>query len=159
MYNTLLTLHILAVVVGIGTQTLNGVYAAKAKKIGGPGQGAIMQTNFEVALIAEKVIYLIPIFGLALVGVGHDDYGWSLGQTWLWLSIVLYVVALGIAHGVMVPSAKKMQAIGAKLASGQGSAEDGRTAAALEQRLAIGGMTLNLLLVVLIGLMIWKPGI
>jgi uncharacterized membrane protein len=158
VYNTLLTLHILAVVVGIGTTSLNGVYAAKAKAAGGPAQGAIMKANFDVSMVAEKIIYLIPIFGLALVGVGHDDYGWSLGQTWLWLSLVLYVVALGIVHGVMVPSAKKMQAIGAKMASGQGGPAEGVAAAKLEKMLATGGMTLNLLLVVLIALMIWKPG-
>ena len=29
----------------------------------------------------------------------------------------------------------------------------------LEQKLAMGGMTLNLLLVVLIALMVWKPGV
>jgi uncharacterized membrane protein len=158
VYKFFVVLHILAVVVGIGPMTLNGIYAAKAKKIGPPGQGAVMAVNFDVSMIAEKIIYLIPIFGFILVGIGHDDHALSMGQTWLWLSLVLYVVALGISHGVMVPSAKKMQAIGAKFASGGGTPADGAAAAGLEKRLATGGMTLNLLLVVIVALMVAKPG-
>jgi uncharacterized membrane protein len=158
VYKFFLVLHILAVIVGIGPMTLNGIYAAKAKKIGPPGQGAIMKTNFDVSMIAEKVIYLIPIFGFILVGIGHDTHDLSMGQTWLWLSLVLYVVALGISHGVMVPSAKKMQAIGAKFASGQGTPADGAVGSSLEKRLATGGMVLNLLLVALVALMVAQPG-
>jgi uncharacterized membrane protein len=158
VYNFLLVLHILTVIVGIGPMTLNGVYAVKAKKIGGPAQGGAMRVNFEVAQVAEKIIYLIPITGFALIGVGGDDRNLELSQTWLWLSIVLYVVSLGISHGVMKPSAVKMQAIGAKLASGQGTPEDGAQAGALQKRLAMGGMTLNLMLVVLVALMVVQPG-
>ena len=158
MYKFFLVLHILAVIVGIGPMTLNGLYAAKAKKMGPPGQGAVMRVNFDVSMIAEKIIYTIPIFGLILVGIGHDSHDLSLGQTWLWLSLVLYVVAIGIAHAVMIPGGKAMQAIGAKFASGQGTPADGAQAAALEKRLATGGMTLNLLLIALVTLMVAQPG-
>jgi hypothetical protein len=158
MYKFLLVLHITTVVFGIGPMVLNGIYAAKAKKMGPPGQGAVMSVNFDVSLIAEKIIYLIPVFGLLLVMVGHDDHNLSLGQTWLWLALVLYAVAMGIAHGVMIPGGKAMQAIGAKFASGQGTPEDGARAGALEKRLAAGGMTLNLLTVALIALMVTQPG-
>ena len=158
MYKFLLVLHILAVVFGIGPMVLNGVYAAKAKKMGPPGQGAVMMVNFDVSLLAEKIIYLIPVFGILLVIQGHDDHNLSFGQTWLGLAIVLYVVALGIAHAVMIPGGKAMQALGAKFASGQGTPEDGARAGALEKRLAAGGMTLNLLTVALIALMVAQPG-
>ena len=158
LYELLLTLHILGVVFGIGPVVLNGVYAAKARKVGPPAQGAIMRTNFEVGMIAEKIIYTIPVTGLLLVWEGHDERGLGLDQTWLWLSLVLYVVALGISHGVMVPSAKKMQAIGARFASGQGTPADGAEAGGLQKKLAAGGMTLNLLTIVLIVLMVVQPG-
>lgn len=158
MYNFLLVLHILTVIVGIGPMTLNGVYAVKAKKIGGPAQGGAMRVNFEVAMVAEKIIYLIPITGFALIAAAGDDRNLELSQTWLWLSIVLYVVSLGISHGLMKPSALKMQAIGAKMASGQGTPEDGAMAGSLQKRLAMGGMTLNLMLVVLVALMVVQPG-
>lgn len=155
-YKFILLLHILAVVVGIGSQMLNGLYAAKAKKLGAAA-GGTMQVNLEVSHFAEYFIYAIPVLGFALLGM--SDGAFEVGQTWIWLSLVLYVLALGISHGVMFPSAKKMQAIGPRLVSGQVTAEDGATATALEKKLAAGDMTLNLLVVVLIGLMIWKPGL
>lgn len=159
MYNTVLTIHILSVVVGIGSVTLNGLYAAKAKQLGGAGQGAVMKVNFDVTMVAEKIIYTIPIWGLLLMGIDRDNHPWKFSQTFIWLSIILYVVALGIAHGVMVPGGKRMQALGQKLASGQGTPEDGAEAAAIEKRLAAGGMVLNLLLVVIVAVMVAKPGV
>ncbi|MCU1484797.1 MAG: Conjugal transfer protein TrbL [Actinomycetia bacterium] len=146
-YKFVLLLHVLAVIAGIGTMVLNGVYAAKARAMGPAGGGAVMQANFDVGKVAEKIIYTIPIFGLALVGM--SDKVFTMGQTWVWLSLVLYIVAIGISHGVMIPNAKKM------LAGPSGPAE----AEALGKKLAAGGMTLNLLVVALVALMIWKPGL
>ena len=157
IYKLVLLLHIVAVVVGIGGTMLNGVYAAKAKKAGGPAAGAIMQANFDVTMIAEKIIYTIPIWGILLVVM--SDKAFEFSQAWISISLVLYIVALGIAHGVMVPSAKKMFAVGAKMGSGQGGPSDVAEAEGLQKKLAAGGMSLNLLAVALIALMIWKPGL
>ena len=148
LYKFVLLLHILSVVVGIGATMLNGVYGAKAKAAGGPAAGAIATANFEVTMIAEKVIYTIPIWGILLVVMSDD--AWSMSQFWIWASLVLFVVALGIAHGVMVPTTKKLLAIGGS---------DPAQAEACGKKLAAGGMTLNLLIVALIALMIWKPGV
>ena len=35
--------------------------------------------------------------------VGLSDPVWKFSQTWVWLAIVLYIVALGISHGVLFP--------------------------------------------------------
>jgi uncharacterized membrane protein len=147
LYKLLVVLHILSVVVGIGATMLNGLYAAKAKQAGGPAAGAIMKANFDVTMVAEKIIYLIPVFGILAV-LASDDV-WEFDQTWIWLSLVLYVVALGIAHGNQMPAGKKMLA-------GPSSPQE---AEALGKRLAMGGMVLNLLVVVIVALMVWKPGV
>jgi uncharacterized membrane protein len=147
LYKLLVVLHILSVVVGIGATMLNGLYAAKAKQAGGPAAGAIMKANFDVTMVAEKIIYLIPVFGILDV-LASDDV-WEFDQTWIWLSLVLYVVALGIAHGNQMPAGKKMLA-------GPSSPQE---AEALGKRLAMGGMVLNLLVVVIVALMVWKPGV
>jgi uncharacterized membrane protein len=146
-FKFVLLLHVLAVVVGIGTVVLNGLYAAKAKQLGPSAAGPIMLANFDVTMAAEKVIYTIPLFGLALVGMSDKVY--KVGQTWVWLSLVLYILAIGVSHSVMIPNGKKM------LAGPSGPDE----AAALGKKLAAGGMTLNLLATAIIVLMIWKPGL
>ena len=155
LYDVVLVLHILGVVAGIGPTMLNGVYAAKAKKMGGPAAGAVMQANFDVTMVAEKIIYTIPVTGLVLLYL--SDGAFDLAQTWVWLSIVLYVVGLGIAHGVMMKGGKRMLALGPQLAQGDQAAV--AEAGGLEKRLATFGMTLDLIAVVIIVLMIWKPGL
>jgi len=186
-YKIVLTLHILTVVVGIGAVMLNGLYGAQAKARKGPEGLAIAEANFKVSMIAEKVIYLIPLFGIGLVFMSKTDgvqiYDWD--QTWIWLSIVLYVVALGISHGVVVPTAKRMQVLMGELVAmgpppgaggpgGPGGHPGGAPAGgppgaggpppqvveleALGKKIGAGGMALNLLTVVLIALMVFKPG-
>ena len=156
LYKFFFVLHILAVIAGIGTTVLNGVYGAKAKAAG-PNGGHIGRANFEVTMLAEKIIYLVPIFGIIMVFLSDDAYGFD--EFWIYGSLILFVVALGIAHGVMIPSTKRLLEVGAKLGSGQGGPADGAEMEALGKRLGTGGMTLNLLVVIIVVLMIWKPGV
>ena len=155
-YKLFVVLHLLAVVFGIGTVVLNGVYANIAKKQGGPAAGAIMKANFEVTLLAEKFIYAVPVFGILAVLTSDD--AWEFDQTWIWLSLALYVVAVGLSHAVMFPGAKRMQAIGAAMASGQGGQAEAAEAAMLEKRMGAVGAVLDLMVVVIVVLMVWKPG-
>ena len=60
-------LHILSAIVGLGAVMLNGIYAAQGQKRPGPPGRAISEANFAVSQVAEKVIYLIPVFGILLV--------------------------------------------------------------------------------------------
>ncbi|MBM3658568.1 MAG: DUF2269 family protein, partial [Actinobacteria bacterium] len=112
-YKIVLTIHILTVVIGIGAVMLNGLYGAQAKARKGPEGLAIAEANFRVSMIAEYFIYAIPVFGIGLVFMSKTDgvqvYDWD--QTWIWLSILLYIVALGISHGMVIPTAKRMQVL------------------------------------------------
>lgn len=168
-YKIVLILHILGVVVGIGAMMLNGLYGAQAKARKGPEGLAIAEANFKVSSVAEYVIYTIPVTGIALVLMSDDVFEFE--QTWLWLSIVLYIVALGISHAVMIPTAKRMQALMRELnamgpppAGGPPPGAGGPPPQVVElealgKKIGLGGMTLNLLTVVLIFLMVWKPGL
>ena len=149
LYTFLKIVHIVTVVVGIGTVSLNGIYGAKAKAAGPNGGLAIGKANYDVSAVAEYFIYAIPVTGVLMLLV-EDFWEWS--QTWVSLSIVLYVVALGISHAVQIPSARRMNEL---MAAGPPNAET----EALEKKLAGGGMALNLLAVVIIVLMVWKPGV
>ena len=152
IYKLLFLLHLIAVVGGLGTVVLNGVYAAKAKATGGQGGTAISVANYEVSGVAEKLIYTIPLWGILMVLVSDDAI--EFGDTWIWLSMLLYVVAIGISHAVMIPGHRRYN----ELAAAEGGPSVGTEAQGLEKKLAGGGTALNLLLVVLIALMIWKPG-
>jgi uncharacterized membrane protein len=161
----LLLLHLTCVVVGIGGVMLNGVYGIQAKNRPGPGGLAITEANEAVSKIAEYFIYGIPVFGILLV-LRIDGFEFS--QTWIGLSILLYIVALGISHGVMFPTVKKMVALQRELVA-MGPPPAGAPAggpppqvAQLEahgKKLGTFGPMLNIIAVAIIGLMIWKPGL
>ncbi len=57
---------------------------------------------FRVSTIAEYFIYAVFLLGLALVGLGNNLF--DFGQTWIWLSIVLFIAALGLSHGALRPA-------------------------------------------------------
>jgi len=155
-----LLLHIVGVIFGLGTVSMNALYAAQAQSRQGPPGRAIAEANFFVSGIAEYIIYTVPITGILLVISSHDAYKFS--QTWIWLSLLLYVIAIGISHAVMIPGVKRVIELRTEMEQGPVTAGDlppqGTELRALAQRMAPAGMVLDILLVVIIVLMIWKPG-
>ena len=146
-YQVLLVIHLLTVVIGIGSVMLNGVYGAQAKKAGPNGGNAIVRANFEVTKIAELFIYAIPVTGVLMV-IKNEAFDFS--DTWVWMSIALYVIAIANAHINLRPGAKKM----IELTQGPPTPE----METWGKRLAIAGTTNDLIVVALIVLMVWKPG-
>ena len=51
-YNVVLVLHLLSVIIGLGTVFLNAIYGAQAKSRRGPDGLAIAQANLKVTEIA-----------------------------------------------------------------------------------------------------------
>jgi uncharacterized membrane protein len=148
LYQLLLVIHLLTVVIGIGGVFLNGVYGAQAQKAGPNGGNAVVRANFEVTKIAEWFIYAIPVTGILMVLNG--DYPWDFSDTWVWMSIILYVVAVGNAHMNLIPGAKAM----IELTQGPPTPE----MESWGNRLKIAGTINDLIVVALIVLMVWKPG-
>jgi hypothetical protein len=159
-YKFLFLLHIVSVVYGIGTVVLNGLYAQQAQSRPGPSGRAIIEANFFVTNVAEYVIYTVPVWGILLVLASHDNFKFS--QTWVWLALLLYIAAIGISHAVMFPGVKRIIALQKETEQQQPSAGGAPPQVAEMQavgrRVATGGMVLNLLVVVILVLMIWKPG-
>jgi len=164
-YDLLLLLHILTAIVGFGAVFLNAIYGAQTRARPGPEGLAIAQANFLVGKIAEYFIYAVFVLGILLVLISDD--AWSFGDTWIWLSIVLYLVGIGLSHGILTPNVKRMIALMQEMVS-MGPPPQGATgagpppqAAELEQRgqrVGLTGATLNVLLVVILYLMVFQPG-
>jgi uncharacterized membrane protein len=161
LYKTLLVLHILTAIIGLGAVMLNGIYAAQAQKRPGPGGRAVSEANYFVSTIGEKFIYAIPIFGILLV----LDSGklWKFSQTWIWLSLLVYIVAIGISHAILIPGHKRINALLAEMEQGPpptgGPPPQAVELQAIGKRMAAAGTTLDLFVVVFLVLMVWKPGV
>ena len=163
IYKFLLVMHLLAVIAGFGPTLLAPAFGAQAKARKGREGLAIAEATLDViSKYAEWIIYSVPIFGILLVLVSDDAI--QFGDTWISASLTLYIVALGLVHAIHFKNLKRMNVLMAELAAGPppGAAGGGPPpqVAELEQRgkqVAMVGMILNVILVVIIALMVWKP--
>ena len=165
IYKALLVLHILAAIVGFGSVMLNALYGLQARKRRGAEGLAIVEANFFVTTkAAVKAIYLVFVFGVLLV-LTSDDI-WSFGDLWISLSMGLYVLAMGLSHGVLLPNVERMQALMGELIAMGPPPPQGATAGPppqaveLERRgktVGMVGAVNNLVVVTVLTLMIWKP--
>lgn len=170
LYKTVLFLHIFCAIAGFGSVFFAGIYGAQAAKRKGREGLAITEA---VDLVGEKVAtpFIYGVFVLGIVLVLISEKTWSFETLWVALSIGLFVVAIGISHGLHRPNLKKMLALTRELAemgpppdSGDGGPPSGSgppqavELAARGKKAALYGSILNLLVLVLLVLMVWKPG-
>lgn len=163
-YKIVFVLHLVAAIVGFGGVILNGVYGAQAKKRPGPGGLAISEANLVVTKIAEKVILAVPILGIFLVIM--SDGVWKFSQMWVGIAIILFIVLYAFATFVQLKNQERMSELAGELVAAGPSA--GGTPGpppqvaemeALEKKLAMGGAGLSLAVVVMVALMVFKPGL
>ena len=166
LYKLVLTLHILCAIVGFGAVVLNAIYGQQAKARRGTEGLAIAEANYLVSKIGEYFIYAVFLLGIALVLIGDNSPQIGFDRTWIWLSILVFIAALGISHGMLMPRVRRLHALMNELIH-MGPPAPGATApppqvAEMEQlgkKLGVVGPILNLALIVILFLMVWKPGL
>jgi uncharacterized membrane protein len=166
VYKLVLVLHIMCAIVGFGAVYLNGLYAAQVRAHQGREGLAISEANYAVSSVAEYLIYAVPVLGVILIPL--SDHAWKFSQTWVSLALVLYIVGIGVSHAVMRPGHKRMNALMRELvdagpppAGVAGATGPPPQVVEMEQigkRMAAGGLFLDVLLIVLVYLMVFKPG-
>ena len=181
-YDTVMVLHIVCVIVGFGGVMLNGIYGAESKKRRGPEGLAVFEATERVGKIAEMFILAVPVFGIALILMSHKQ--WTFSQAWVMAAITIYVLAITLSFGFHLPNLRRMGelmkelvAMGpppvavsggavpeddlhakAAMAAAAGPPPQAVELAARGKRAALYGATLNLAVVAVVILMVWKPG-
>ena len=145
MHHFLLSLHLIAAVFFIGPIAAAGPATARATRAGDVGA---VESSARMMRIYGYGSLLVALFGLGLV---QKKWHAEFGDTWVWLSLVLFVVALGLVIGVAVP---------APGAAGRGSSNGGaadRVKSALGKVMGASSLA-SVAYVVIIVLMVVKPG-
>lgn len=164
IYKFVLVLHILCAIVGFGAVLLNGLYGAQVQAHPGPEGLAIFRANKLVSNVGEYFIYAVFVFGFLLVPM--SDGVWEFSNTWVWASIVLYVIGLGLSHGALQPRLRTMEGLMAEMVAGgpppAGASGPPPQAAQLQVHGRVVGMVstvLHLIMIAVLFLMVWKPGV
>ena len=158
VYDIVFYLHILSAIIGYGGVFLNGLYAQQAATRSAREGSAIGAANMSVSNVAEIFIYANFAFGLILAIMAEDESPVGFDEPWLSLSMLLWIVAIALVHAVMRPAERAYNMDLVQQAEGKEPGSTGVDLDALNKKMGVTGAALNLLLVVVLYLMVFKPG-
>lgn len=161
LYRIVLVLHIMAAIVGFGSLVFSGVVGASAASRRDASGAAVAESNYKVLTgFAEWPMYAVPVLGIVLVLMSDDIFKFS--QAWVSITFVVYIAFLGILHGAHLPTVRRMNVLMAEIAAGSPSGGVPPQAAELDRlgrKAGAVGAALNVLIVLAVVLMVFKPGL
>ena len=142
MRNLLLALHLLFAIfavgplVGAATTAVRGVRGSDGPAVAGAAR---------IVRVYGYVSILVPVFGMGLVRPKWDA---KFSYPWVWVSALLYLIALALTLAVLAPA----------LAQAGKAIADGSATRPLVARIGAAGGLIGLLFAVIVFLMVFKPG-
>ena len=152
-----LILHILAVFVAFGPAF---AYPLIGRMMAGEPQYAPILTRVIATIDRRMTLPLsiaVPFLGLGLIYTGHFDL-WK--SEWLLIAIVLYIAAFFVSVFILLPSEAQLVAALQSMPERPSGDADGPPPhlAPLIRRVTVWGGSLNATVVVILVLMVWRPG-
>lgn len=150
MFKLFLFLHLVTAIFAIGPLVHAATTASRGLRQGDATATAAAARTTKVYAYASVAVV---IFGFGLMSMQppwgkEGDTVASFGETWIWLSVLLWVVGVALALGVVVPTLDRATA-----ALGSGEKADSLTG-----RVAAAGGVIGLIFLVIVVLMVWQPG-
>ncbi|MFN0092234.1 MAG: hypothetical protein ACKVWR_18500 [Acidimicrobiales bacterium] len=159
-YRLVLLAHLVCVVVGFGGLIVDGLLHSGLRRRPAAESFAVSQAGYVAAYkIADKFLYGVLIFGAAAIPL--SDGQWEFSQTWVSVAFALFVVILGLLHGVLLPARRRVHVMLGELAGAGGADEvsKSRELARLSGRINAAWLAIDVALVAAVADMIWKPGV
>jgi hypothetical protein len=142
-------LHLLFAIFAVGPLVHAATTAGRGVR---RGDGAATASAARMLRIYAYASVLVVIAGMALMSMDDPDHkGQKIGefsQTWIWLSLLLWLVAIAIVLAVIVPTLTKASAL----------IEQQSSVATLTPRVAAAGGVVGLVFAVIVFLMVYQPG-
>jgi hypothetical protein len=142
----LLAIHLVLAVFAIGPLVHAATTAGRGIRRGDGAATAAASRVLRIYAYAS-VLVVIAGFGLMSQKRGGRQLG-QFGDTWIWLSLLLWLAAVALVLGVIVPT----------LDDATKRIADQQSVVALTARVAASGGVVGLLFVVVVFLMVYKPG-
>jgi uncharacterized membrane protein len=144
VHDFLLTLHVIAAVFFIGPIAAAGPATARATRAGDAGA---VESSARIMRIYGYGSLLVALFGLGLV---QKKWGAEFGDTWVWLSLVLFLASVAAIVAFAVPAQEQL------VEALRGDAAD-KAKSALGKVMGASSLA-SVAYVVIIVLMVTKPG-
>jgi hypothetical protein len=148
VFKLLLFLHLLAAIFAVGP--LVGAATTASRALRRPDADAARSAARTIRLYS-LVSIVVVIIGMGLMSqkeTGDSAEVAKIGDTWIWLSLLLWACAMALALGLLAPS----------LARAAAEIGGGGTAAGLVARVAASGGVIGLIYAAIVLLMVYQPG-
>jgi hypothetical protein len=146
MLKLLLAAHLVFAVFAIGPLVHAATTAGRGIR---RGDGTATASSSRVLRIYSYASLLVVIAGMALMGQKEDgEKVGKIGETWIWLSLVLWAVAIAVVLGFLVPTLDKATK----------GIEEQASVVTLTGRVAAAGGVVALVFLAIVVLMVYRPG-
>lgn len=141
LYNVLLLGHIVSLVIAFAPAVIHPILSSQTETDGEPVTSRVaMHMANNTRRVHFPAVVVTGLFGLGMVFA--SDGVWDFSQTWVSLALLVWLAISGIVSGLIVPAERRV-------AAGDAGAS---------RQVQMGGQIATLLLLVMLYLMIWKPG-
>lgn len=165
MLKLLLLLHLLAAIFAIGPLTHAVTTAARGLR---RADAPAIAASARMAKIYSIASVLVVIFGFGLMSQKRrgKELG-TFGDTWIWLSLLLWVIALVLTFVVIVPALEQAaqtitlnggSTVGESLGDARTQTDLAATLKAQTARVAACGGVVGIIFAVIVVLMVYRPG-
>jgi len=149
VFKILLTLHLLTAIFAIGPLVHAATTAARGLRT---ADASATASSARTVTIYSYVSVLVVVFGFGLMSAkapwNPDENVATFSDPYIWISALLWLVAVGLALGVIAPALEQATA-----RIGAGEAVDN-----LKGKVAASGGVVGLIFAVIVFLMVYKPG-
>lgn len=144
-YALVLILHLLGAIFVIGPLA---VAAVTAPRMARAGRSDALQAASRTTLYYGVASIVVVALGTLMVGLGDTGESWEMSQLWISASYAMWILALVLTFGLVVPAQRAaLKALAA-----------GDSAKSTVGRMAAGGGLAMLAWTVIVVLMVTKPG-
>jgi cytochrome bd-type quinol oxidase subunit 2 len=106
-YDLVLLAHVLTALVGLGAVVVAGAYALALRR-SGPASESVRRYYRPGVNWAGRVLFLVPVLGVALVVMSRGD--WSFSDVWVAIGLMVWAVVALAAEMVLWPAERRLQA-------------------------------------------------
>lgn len=120
-YDLVLLAHVLTALVGLLAIVVAGGFALalrQAWRRGGPLPDALVRYYRPGINWVGRVLFAVPVLGIALVAMSGGQWGWS--DAWVSIGLGIWLVVAGFAEAVLWPGERRLQEAVTAVADGGG---------------------------------------
>jgi uncharacterized membrane protein len=150
MGTVLTILHVVGAVFIVGPMAMLPMSAMRAIRTRHANQVSSLAKS---TLIFSVLSLVVVIFGFGAMSLADPKYHLTVATPWIWISIVLYLIALLLSIFLVVPTMRRAS----KDLEDVGDASTSGTATRSYPAISAGSGVATLLLLAVVVLMVWKP--